>query len=206
MTPSSEYLSQKHDDLAAIRFCRLYPFWRTVSLRGPLSSNYGWKEILDCRTCELECSSKQTQKLCRCNYTFVFIYIERRIHSFIHTISIAPFQVHYYSEALPTQNGYYAGISRRSATGNWEWRTCPRSLYVVARAGVEPMTLRTKGVDSTNAPHTPHAYRALLSKSLTPPSCISSEWNLVFSIFVVIIIGLNIIIVIIVTVIVAIIQ
>ena len=28
--------------------------------------------------------------------------------------------------------------------------------YVAARAGVEPMTLRTKGVDSTNAPHTPH--------------------------------------------------
>jgi len=25
---------------------------------------------------------------------------------------------------------------------------------VAARAGVEPMTLRTKGVDSTNAPHT----------------------------------------------------
>ena len=28
--------------------------------------------------------------------------------------------------------------------------------YVAARAGVEPMTLRTKGVDCTNAPHTPH--------------------------------------------------
>src|SRR6218665_1968269 len=27
--------------------------------------------------------------------------------------------------------------------------------YVVARAGVKPMTLRTKGIDSTNAPHTP---------------------------------------------------
>ena len=27
--------------------------------------------------------------------------------------------------------------------------------YVAARAGVEPMTLRTKGVDSTNAPPTP---------------------------------------------------
>ena len=28
--------------------------------------------------------------------------------------------------------------------------------YVAARARVEPMTLRRKGVDSTNAPHTPH--------------------------------------------------
>ena len=30
--------------------------------------------------------------------------------------------------------------------------------YVAARAGVEPMTLRTKVVDSTNAPHTPHKW------------------------------------------------
>src|SRR6218665_2016385 len=28
--------------------------------------------------------------------------------------------------------------------------------YMAARTGVEPMTLRTKGVDSTNAPPTPH--------------------------------------------------
>src|SRR6218665_1667341 len=36
------------------------------------------------------------------------------IHSFIHSISIAPLQVHYYSEALPTQHEYCAGISRQS--------------------------------------------------------------------------------------------
>ena len=30
--------------------------------------------------------------------------------------------------------------------------------YVAARAEVEPMTLRTKGVDSTNAPPTPNKY------------------------------------------------
>ena len=42
------------------------------------------------------------------------------IHSFIHSISIAPLQVHYYSEALPTQHGYCARVSRRSATGNCE--------------------------------------------------------------------------------------
>jgi len=28
--------------------------------------------------------------------------------------------------------------------------------YVAARAGVEPMTLRTKGVETNNAPPTPH--------------------------------------------------
>src|SRR6218665_4136180 len=31
---------------------------------------------------------------------------------FIQTISIAPLQVHFYSEALPTQHGYCAGVSR----------------------------------------------------------------------------------------------
>src|SRR6218665_1851744 len=40
-------------------------------------------------------------------------------------------------------------------TGNCERWTCPRSVYVAAKAGVEPMILRTQGVDSTNVPHTP---------------------------------------------------
>jgi len=47
---------------------------------------------------------------------------------FIQAISIAPIQVHYYSEAVLTQHGCCAGISRWSATGNCEWRTCSRSL------------------------------------------------------------------------------
>jgi len=50
------------------------------------------------------------------------------LHSFIQAISTAPRQVHYYSEALPTQHGYCVGVSCRSAKGNCEWRTCPRSL------------------------------------------------------------------------------
>jgi len=37
--------------------------------------------------------------------------------SFIQSISIAPLQVHYYTEALPTQHGYCVGVSRWSATG-----------------------------------------------------------------------------------------
>src|SRR6218665_527138 len=32
------------------------------------------------------------------------------------------------TEALPTQHGYCAGVSCRSATGNCELKTCPRSL------------------------------------------------------------------------------
>jgi len=46
------------------------------------------------------------------------------IHSFIHDIFIAPLQVHYYSEVLPTQHRYCAGISHRSATA------CDRQLRV----------------------------------------------------------------------------
>ena len=77
--------------------------------------------------------------------------IQYNIHSFIQAISIVPLQVHIYSEAFPTQHGYRAGISRRSSTGSCKWRTCPRRLRGGYRAGVKPMALRTKGVDSTNA-------------------------------------------------------
>jgi len=42
------------------------------------------------------------------------------IYSFSQAISIASLQVHYYSEALPTQHGYCVGVSRRSATSNCE--------------------------------------------------------------------------------------
>ena len=51
-----------------------------------------------------------------------------KVHSFIQAISIVPLQVCYYSEALPTQHRYCARVSRRSATGNCELRTCPRCL------------------------------------------------------------------------------
>src|SRR6218665_4030732 len=51
------------------------------------------------------------------------------INSFIQDIYIELLQVHFYSEALPTQHGYCAVVSRRSATGNCELRTCPGSLF-----------------------------------------------------------------------------
>ena len=54
--------------------------------------------------------------------------VQMHSHSFIPDISITPPQVHYYPEALPTRHGYYVRVSRRSATGNCEWRTCPRPL------------------------------------------------------------------------------
>jgi len=65
---------------------------------------------------------------CVIMFEYVHEYMYVCIYVFIQTISIAPLQAHYYSEALPSQHGYCAGISRRSATGNGEWTTCPRSL------------------------------------------------------------------------------
>src|SRR6218665_1993450 len=58
-------------------------------------------------------------------------YLLSFIHSFIQSFmlfSIAHFQVHFYLEALLTQHEYCVGVSRRSATGNCESRTCPTSL------------------------------------------------------------------------------
>jgi len=57
------------------------------------------------------------------------------VHSFIQVISIAPLQVHYYSEALPTQHGYCVRVSRWSANDSCEWRTTnepprPMQLFI----------------------------------------------------------------------------
>jgi len=77
------------------------------------------------------------------------------MHSpFIQVISIAPIQVHHYSDALQTQHGCCVRVSSRSATGNWEWKTIPRSLRGGYRAGFEP----TKGIYSANAPLLPITY------------------------------------------------
>jgi len=52
-----------------------------------------------------------------------YFYSASRV-PFIQATSIAPLLVHHYSEALPTQHGYCVRVSRWSATGNCEWRTC----------------------------------------------------------------------------------
>ena len=59
-------------------------------------------------------------------------------------VSIAPPQVHYYSEALPTDT-----VSEFHAEAQ------AQGPYVAARAGVEPTTLRTEDVDLTNEPSRP---------------------------------------------------
>ena len=79
------------------------------------------------------------------------------IHSFIHSgYFYSASQFLYYSEALPTQHAYCVGVSHRSATPQaTASEGLAQGLYVAARAGFEPATLRTKGVESTNAPPRP---------------------------------------------------
>jgi len=50
------------------------------------------------------------------------------IHSFIPAISIAPLQVLYYSEVLPTTARILYRSFTPKRTGNCMYRTCPRSL------------------------------------------------------------------------------
>ena len=68
------------------------------------------------------------------------------LDSFIPAISIAPLQVLYYAEALPTTARI--GVSRRSAQAT-EDKGLAQGPYVAARAGVEPTTLRLKVIVST---------------------------------------------------------
>jgi len=91
-------------------------------------------------------------------------------HSFILAISIAPPQAHYYSEALPTQHGYYVGVSRRSAQAT-VGKELAQGPYVAARAGVEHTTLRLRVIDLTNAPpvHFPQILQGSLVLLRTRP-------------------------------------
>src|SRR6218665_3971888 len=73
------------------------------------------------------------------------------IHSFILAISIAPLQVLYHSEALPTT----ARILYRSFTPKRTGKGLAQGPYVTARAGDELTTLRLKVIDSTKAPLRP---------------------------------------------------
>src|SRR6218665_2164079 len=92
------------------------------------------------------------------------------IHSsFIHSaISMAPLQVLYYSEALPspdystdTVSEFHAEAHRQLYTG----KGLARGPYMADRGGVEPTTLRLKAIDSTKAPPCPiyiHIHHAFI--------------------------------------------
>jgi len=73
-------------------------------------------------------------------------------------ISIAPLQVHYYSEALPATArivGYCIGVSCRSEQATVSKRLA-QGPYMAARVGVKHTTLWLRVTDLTNAP--PHPY------------------------------------------------
>src|SRR6218665_1169027 len=85
--------------------------------------------------------------------------IQSFIHSFIYAISIGPLQVRYYSKALPTQHGYCAGVSGQSATGN-RVKDLPKvpTWRLERDSNPLPTTIRSKGIDSTNAPPYPRLH------------------------------------------------
>jgi len=96
------------------------------------------------------------------------------INSFIPAISIPSLQVLYYSEAIPTT----ARKLYRSFTPKRPQTTAGKGLaqgpYVMARAGVEPTTLRLKVIDSTKAPSRP----MITDIVRTDDSKLLQEWNL----------------------------
>src|SRR6218665_1861527 len=87
------------------------------------------------------------------------------ILSFILAISIAPLQVLYYSEALPTT----AWTLYRSFTPRGAQATAGKGLaqrpYVAARVGVNPTTLRLKVIVSTKSSSQPRRHHVLLTYS-----------------------------------------
>src|SRR6218665_2844749 len=95
-------------------------------------------------------------KICICTYveTFLVNCINWFIHSSIPAISIAPLQVLYHSEALPTTARILYGSFTRSSQAT-TGKGLAQGLYVTAKAGVESMTLRLKVIDSTKAPSRP---------------------------------------------------
>src|SRR6218665_3581669 len=93
------------------------------------------------------------------------------IHSFIPAISIAPFKSSTTQRRSRLQHGYCIGVSRRSAQATVS-KGLAQVPYVVARAAFEPMTLLTKGVDSTNEPKRPTRRMftsVTIAKSLNTP-------------------------------------
>ena len=76
------------------------------------------------------------------------------INLFIQDVYVARLQVRYFSEALPTQHDtvseFHAEAPQASASEGLS-----QGSYVEARAGVDPTTPRTIGVDPTNEPPRP---------------------------------------------------
>src|SRR6218665_3004201 len=114
----------------------------------------------------LHCQLADCQVLCSCKSCLKFI------HPFIQAISIAPLKSTT-TQRRPrhctvTVPEFHAEAPQATASEG-----LAKGPYVAAGAGVEPMTFWTKGVDSTNAPPTPHENMPCFpvgSKSVSQPS------------------------------------
>jgi len=116
-------LKQELDDIEATRLNGSHERGRSVEcLRFEVGSEV--KQVLDhvlqsAVTREVQRRPAEVvlrRHVCPETIAIAFIYL----FLFILAISIAPLQVHFYSEVLPTQHGYCVGVSHRSATGNCE--------------------------------------------------------------------------------------
>ena len=76
-------------------------------------------------------------------------------HSFIPDISIAPFQVHYYSEALPTTALLLCRSQHTEALQATVSEGLAQGPYVAARLGFEPATFRMQATEPTTEPPCP---------------------------------------------------
>src|SRR6218665_2837278 len=101
-------------------------------------------------------------KYCRFQLNYTSHYFHAFIHSFIMASSIAPLQVLHYSEALPTTARIGPTVSEFHADAHRQLLGKGLAqgpyMYMAARAGVEPTTLRLKAIDSTKAPPCPTYY------------------------------------------------
>ena len=83
------------------------------------------------------------------------------IPSFIHAISTAPIQVHYYLEALlhstDTVSEFHAEVPQARATEGLAHGPC-----VAARVGFEPATFQMKGDEFTNEPQRPRVMMMMM--------------------------------------------
>ena len=124
LSQGKESFNRRHQVLIAFLHILVLHFddWQRFYIQSRLFLHYIY----------LCCHGSYTNSILPRNQNIEQVYVIFWRHwskdSFIQTLFIAPVQVHFYSEALPTQHGYCAGVSRRSATDNCELRTYPRSL------------------------------------------------------------------------------
>src|SRR6218665_2419470 len=101
------------------------------------------------------------------------------IHSFIRSFLLRPFKSSTTQRRSRLQHEYCIGVSRRSALAN-VGKGLAQGPYIVARAGVEPTTLRLKAIDSNKSPPCPTPMYFIINSAITLPNIINDEINVVF--------------------------